>query len=191
MTEAKKKDTPPQNIFAKLMLARTAFHEIDIQKTGHNRFTDYTYFQLGDFLLHAMKCCADQGLVPVVSFSKKYATMTVHDTLNEQAFEIRSPMSTAKLKACHEVQNLGAVLSYERRYLWLTLMECVESDQAESVKPTAELATPEQIAAMYDFQEYMTGGQKAWLETASDKITADQADYVLEKLKEKEAEESE
>ena len=65
-------------------------------------------------------------------------------------------------------------------------MELVENDQAENIKPAAELATPEQIAAMYDYQDYMSGGQKAWLDTASDKITADQAEYVLEKLKEKE-----
>ncbi len=190
------KEKPPENIFAKLMLARIEFHKIDIQKSGHNRFADYHYFELGDFLLPAMQCCADQGLVPVISFSKKYATMTVHDVFPESPginclFTITSPMATANLKACHPVQNLGAVETYERRYLWMTLMELVESDVAENIKPAAELATPEQIAAMYDYQDYMSGGQKAWLETASDKITADQADYVLEKLKEKEAAEDE
>ena len=190
----KAKEKPPENIFAKLMLARIAFHKIDIQKSGHNRFADYHYFELGDFLLQAMQCCADQGLVPVISFSRKYATMTVHDigagNRTHNSFEITSPMSTANLKACHPVQNLGAVETYERRYLWMTLMELVESDVAENIKPAAELATPEQIAAMYDYQDYMSGGQKAWLETASDKITADQAAYVLEKLREKEAEEN-
>lgn len=184
-------EQPPENIFAKLMLARIAFHKIDIQKSGHNRFSDYHYFELGDFLLQAMQCCADQGLVPVISFSTEYATMKVNDITRDCFFEITSPMSTANLKACHPVQNLGAVETYERRYLWMTLMELVESDVAENIKPAAELATPEQIAAMFDFKEYMSDGQIAWLDTASDKITFDQAEYVLEKLKEKEAEESE
>ncbi len=178
-------------IYAKLMHARTAFHEIDIQKTGHNPFSNYDYFELSDFLLPAMKCTGDQGLVPVVSFSIEYAMMTVHDIETGESFCITSPMSTAKLKACHEVQNLGAVESYERRYLWMALMELVESDQAEKVKPASELATPEQIATMFDYKDYMTSGQIAWLDTASDKITESQAAYVLEKLKEKEQAEPE
>jgi len=36
---------------------------------------------------------------------------------------INSPMSSAALKGCHEVQNLGAVQTYLRRYLWVTAME--------------------------------------------------------------------
>ena len=176
-------------LFAKLARARAEFHKIDIQKTGHNEFSNYRYFELGDFLLPAMNCLSVEGLVPVVSFSIKYATMRVYDTDTSEYFEIQSPMSTAKLKACHEVQNLGAVESYERRYLWMTLIELVESDLAETVKPAAERATPEQLAAMHDYKEsgYMTSGQIAWIESAGDKITHDQAEYVLEKLKEKEA----
>ncbi len=186
--EATKVEPSESTIFAKLMRARTAFHAIDIQKSGYNQFSNYHYFELGDFLIPAMDCLAAEGLVPVVTFSHEYATMTVHDVVTGESFVITSPMSTAKLKACHEIQNLGAVESYERRYLWSTLIELVETDQAESVKPAAELANAEQIAAMYEYKDsgFMTSGQIAWLETASDKITAEQADYVLEKLKEKE-----
>jgi hypothetical protein len=136
----------------------------------------------------AMKCLDNQGLIPVVSFSHEYATMTVFDVVSGSALVITSPMSSAKLKACHEVQNLGAVETYERRYLWLALMEVVEGDPIE-VAVAVELATPEQIAAMYDYAEtdLMTDGQKAWIKSAGDKITNDQAAYVLEKLHEKEA----
>ena len=136
----------PISIYAKLMQARIEFHKIDIQKSGHNLFSDYRYFELSDFLIPAMQCMGNEGLVPVISFSVEYATMTVHDIETGHVFVITSPMSSANLKACHEVQNLGAVESYERRYLWMTLMELVESDQAENVKPAAELASPEQIA---------------------------------------------
>jgi len=46
--------------------------------------------------------------------------------------EITSPMSSAALKGCHEVQNLGAVQTYIRRYLWVTAMEIVEHDAIDS-----------------------------------------------------------
>ena len=182
---------PVVSIYGKLMQARIEFHEIDIQKTGHNTFTNYRYFELSDFLLPAMRCMGKQGLVPIVSFNVEYARMRVYCIETGKRFEITSPMSTAKLKACHEIQNLGAVETYERLYLCRTLNELVESDQAENVKPASELASPEQIAAMFDYKDYMTPGQIAWLDAASDKITADQAEYVLGQLKETEKSESE
>jgi len=43
-----------------------------------------------------------------------------------------SPMSTASLKGCHEVQNLGAVETYLRRYLYQTAFEIMESDFVEN-----------------------------------------------------------
>jgi len=57
--------------------------------------------------------------------------------------------------------------------------------EAEPIK----LATEKQLAELDDYAQtdYMTDGQKAWLEAARDKITEDQASYALEKLKEKEA----
>lgn len=47
------------------------------------------------------------------------------------------------------------------------------------------LASDEQLAALADYAEtdYMTSGQKHWFAAARDKITFDQAEYVLEKLK--------
>ena len=50
----------------------------------------------------------------------------------------------------------------------------------------------EQLAAMHDYASnepeagLMTSGQVAWLNSAGDKISKDQAAYVLEKIKEKE-----
>jgi len=41
-------------------------------------------------------------------------------------------MSTAALKGCHEVQNLGAVQTYIRRYLWVAALEIVESDVVDA-----------------------------------------------------------
>ena len=37
-------------------------------------------------------------------------------------------MSEANLKGCHAIQNVGAVQSYQRRYLYMTALEIVEQD---------------------------------------------------------------
>jgi hypothetical protein len=47
-------------------------------------------------------------------------------------------MADANLKGCHPIQNLGAVETYTRRYLWVTAMEIVEHDALDSSAPLKE-----------------------------------------------------
>ena len=177
-----------KNIYAKLMAARQEFHAIKLVKSGHNEFSNYRYFQLEDFMPFALKCLDAQGLIPVVSFSADLATMTIYEIKGEGTIVITSPLSSAKLKACHEVQNVGACESYSRRYLWLALFEVVEGDPIEGSKVAIEPATPEQLANLWEYAEtdFMNDGQRVWLEKANDKITFDQAEYALKKLREAE-----
>ena len=50
----------------------------------------------------------------------------------EEVIIITSPMSEAALKGCHPVQNLGAVETYIRRYLWVAALEVVEHDSLDA-----------------------------------------------------------
>jgi hypothetical protein len=112
----------------KLAQARTQFHARQLKKTGRNEFAGYDYFELADFLVPALEIFAELKLIGVVSFGIDMATMTITDLEDGTQHLITSPMSTAKLKACHEVQNLGAVQTYLRRYLWVAALEIVEHD---------------------------------------------------------------
>ena len=47
-------------------------------------------------------------------------------------------MSSASLKGCHEVQNLGAVETYIKRYLYQNCFEIVESDVLDETMNPAE-----------------------------------------------------
>ncbi len=119
-------------VLVKLNEARKRFHATKIEKTGHNKFAGYKYFELSDFLVPALNIFESLKLSAVVSFGKELATMTLTDLEDGTQFVITSPMSTAALKACHEVQNLGAVQTYLRRYLWVAALEIVEHDAIDS-----------------------------------------------------------
>ena len=45
---------------------------------------------------------------------------------------ITSPFGSAALKGCHEVQNIGAVETYQRRYLYTAAMEVLEHDALDA-----------------------------------------------------------
>ena len=50
----------------------------------------------------------------------------------DSTITISSPMGSAALKGCHEVQNIGAVETYQRRYLWVAALEIVEHDALDA-----------------------------------------------------------
>lgn len=130
------------NIYEKLAKARQQFHASRLTKSGHNKFAGYKYFELSDFVQVGMKCLNDQGLVPVISFDASEAKLTLFDTQSESTIVITSPMADAQLKGCHPIQNLGAVQTYQRRYLWVTLLEIIEHDALDSSKPLEDQKLP-------------------------------------------------
>jgi len=134
------------NVYQKLNAARDQFHSQKLKKSGHNKFANYYYFELGDFIIPALQIFHEVGLTSVISFGTENAVMEIVNTEKpEQKVFITSPMSTAALKGCHEVQNLGAVQTYLRRYLWVAALEIVEHDALDATtgrKGDAPIVTP-------------------------------------------------
>lgn len=125
-------------VHKKLMEARIALQSAPLKKSGHNKFAGYQYFELGDFLPTINQIFSKVGLCGVVSFDKELATLTITDTDDNSEIKLTSPMADANLKGCHPIQNLGAVETYTRRYLWVSAMEIVEHDALDSSAPLKE-----------------------------------------------------
>ena len=125
-------------VHKKLMEARIALQAAPLKKSGHNKFAGYQYFELGDFLPTINQIFSKIGLCGVVSFDKELATLTITDTDDGSQILQTSPMADANLKGCHPIQNLGAVETYTRRYLWVSAMEIVEHDALDSSAPLKE-----------------------------------------------------
>jgi len=115
-------------VYKKLMEARINLQGMKLNKSGQNKFAGYQYFELGDFLPAVQAIFDRVGLCGVVSFTADMATLTITDTEDFSQIVLTSPMGSAALKGCHEVQNIGAVETYQRRYLWVSAMEIVEHD---------------------------------------------------------------
>ena len=121
------------NVYQKLNEARERFHQSKLNKSGQNKFAGYKYFELSDFVVPALQIFKEVGLTSIISFGKETADMRiVNNEKPDEVILIESPMSTAALKGCHEVQNLGAVQTYLRRYLWVAALEIVEHDALDA-----------------------------------------------------------
>jgi len=120
------------SVYKKLQQARVALQGKKLTKSGKNKFAGYEYFELGDFLPTIQTICNDVGLCGVLSFNNEMAYLQINDVVDGTSIMFTSPMSSAALKGCHDVQNLGAVQTYLRRYLWTNAFEIVEHDALDA-----------------------------------------------------------
>lgn len=163
------------SVYKKLQKARIALQGQKLTKSGKNKFAGYEYFELGDFLPAIQTICNDIGLCGVVSFSNEMAYLQINDVEDGTSIMFTSPMSSASLKGCHDVQNLGAVQSYLRRYLWVNAFEIVEHDALDAtmgkeepvkkIEPKPVPAKPKPTTGAWQISLADNEDIGAWMET--------------------------
>jgi hypothetical protein len=161
------------SVYKKLMDARKELRQTSMKKSGVNKFAGYSYFELADFLTPIMDIFDKLGLCGVVSFTGDIASLTITDIESKESLVITSPMGSAALKGCHEVQNIGAVETYQRRYLWVAAMEIVEHDALDS--------SPGPVDTKPVLKHSPTAGIFELLEPARKAVISDCADAMRER----------
>ena len=128
-------------VYKKLADARRMMRSRTLKKSGHNKFAGYNYFELGDFLHPALEIFDELGLISIVSFTKEQAELCIVDTVGGGEIVFTCPFGSAALKGCHEVQNMGACQTYNRRYLYTLALELLEHDALDSTTGSGNIET--------------------------------------------------
>ncbi|EMJ5872617.1 ERF family protein [Clostridioides difficile] len=117
------------NIYIKLMDVRIKFNKLDIKKSGQNKFANFKYFELADFLPQATELLEKAKLCPIVTFTNDYATLTlINGEKPTEEIIFTSPMRELQLKGSNELQALGGIETYQTRYLYIQLLNITEND---------------------------------------------------------------
>ncbi len=127
------------NIYQKLIEARHQFLEAGVEPSGKHIQLEFKYFELKDIVPVATRIFKELGLVSLVSFNKEEATMTVVncDSPEEQILftspmrEINVIVSNTGKQVTNEIQTLGSMETYQRRYLYLMALDVVENDSID------------------------------------------------------------
>ena len=121
-----------KNIYQRLSINRAELQKAELKKSGENKFTHYTYYELGDFLPTVNKLNNEYGLTTRFLLKDKLATLLLQNVDNPEdkiTFEI--PVKDAGVKGASDIQNLGAQITYLRRYLLMIAYEIAEGDIIE------------------------------------------------------------
>lgn len=123
------------NIYEKLNAARLQIAETGLSKTGNNTFAGFKYFELSEILPVVTKVNNELGLFSAFSFLRDTATLEIVNAEKPEekvTFSFAYSPDGAKLKACHQIQNEGAVQTYIKRYLYQNAYEIAEADQLDA-----------------------------------------------------------
>lgn len=127
------------NIYEKVQAVKTELAKKKLKMSGKNEFAKYDYFELDDFLSPLNELMQEYKMTAYPSFTAELATLTaVNCEAPEEKITVTSPMGTANLKGCHEVQNIGAVETYQRRYLYQALFDIAEHDSLNATQGKPE-----------------------------------------------------
>lgn len=156
------------SIYAKLAQARVKLQKENLKKTGNNR--SFKYFELKDFLPRVNEIFEELKMCAVVRYSSELATLTIYDCEKDESIEFASPMVQKALPSGTEIQNLGAIQTYQRRYLYLTALEIVEDDLVDSIPPEKA-------------EQKKQESQKHYNKSTQQNVNSTQDKLILDKLK--------
>ena len=144
------KDVSKMNVYQKLAISRAKLGNRPLKKSGFNKFSGFSYFELSDFISEITKIFKDLNLVSVfkikpndLGIETAYMDIINADNPND-IVSFEASTAEATVKGASTIQVLGAKHTYMRRYLWLEAMEIAENDaqdaqdKSKEEKPTTQ-----------------------------------------------------
>lgn len=122
--------TQDKNIYQRIQQARVDLQESGLKKSGLNKHTNVSYFELGDFLPKVNEILNQQDLMTQFGMDKKRAW--IHFFHQDKKLTFSIDRINAVLPKATEIQSHGATITYLRRYLMMIALEIAENDLVDS-----------------------------------------------------------
>lgn len=130
------------SIYTKLQEARVALQKMKLKKSGENSYSKFKYFELMDFIPQMNELFLNLKLASNFSIVNDEAVLLICDTEEEtEPIKFTLPVKEAEVKGCTPVQNLGALNTYLKRYLYLNALEIVEADALDPIAGSSAICT--------------------------------------------------
>jgi len=149
------------NIYEKLSEARIRLQEMNLRKSGKNKFAGFSYYELSDFIPTINKLFNELKLFSIFSVKSDIATLEVVNTENpDEDVSFTSHVASVDLKGCTAIQGVGAAHTYLKRYLYMNALEIVEHDALDATvgdnkldysKTIDNIADVKQLNSTYQF----------------------------------------
>lgn len=144
--ENKAFDYSNMSIYKKIQIVKQRILESNLKKSGENKFAGFKYYELADFTPAIINLCNEVGLFTKVTFDNEIAKLIIiNSDKPDQREEYTSPMRTLELKGCNQIQALGGVETYSRRYLYMSAFDIIENDMFDGKSGDTTSSEPRKL----------------------------------------------
>jgi len=157
-----------KNVYQKLSFVRAELVKRQIKKSGKNTYSNFIYYELGDFLPHINELNNEVGLMTRFNISPKseYAperavleVINVDKPEEKIIFDSETANVQIGVKAngtggADPIQNLGGKITYMRRYLMMSAYEIGEADEVDAAKEQTP-ARPNELSISLEQFKYL------------------------------------
>jgi hypothetical protein len=116
------------NFLSRINSVKIALIDAKLKKSGKNNFSGFEYYELSDISPTLERLCQDNKIFLHFSFTESEGILTIFDCESEKSLSYKSPSKSLTLKGCNEIQALGGVQTYLRRYLIFMAFNITEPD---------------------------------------------------------------
>ena len=125
-------DTSKMSIYEKIQKARVMILNIALKKSGKNEKYNYEFFEFVYFIPYSILIFSQLKLYSAFNLHETIGELTIRNLENLSEMEIFScPTKFASLRSTGDTtaQDLGATITYIKRYLYLNVLELTEHDE--------------------------------------------------------------
>lgn len=156
------------NIYEKLQKARVELQSLGLKMGGHNKFADFKYFELKDFLPKVNEIFEKLKLFSKFDLLENEGVLTVINIeKTDETITFVTPKAEIVLKGQNGLQMIGSTHTYLKRYCYLNALEIVEDDAINAIidkdkySKQQELTEKEQIQKAVEYiNSHLKGNEK-------------------------------
>lgn len=156
-----------KNIYQKIQEVRVQLQNMNLKKSGKNTYSNFAYYELGDFLPQLNNLMLSNDIMTAFSIVKtsevEEAVLEVFNSSKpEEMVDFRLPTAEVEIGkkkdgtgGAEPIQNLGGKATYMRRYMMMIAFEIIESDYVDKNPITEEISDKdiEKIEAVKSLDE--------------------------------------
>ena len=178
---------------------RVKLQDAKLKKSGKNKFAGFDYFELADFLPKLNELMLEEGVNDRFYIKDDYATLELVKDAEKNIYTIpffvyATPLNKNGVPSMQDIQYLGALNTYYKRYLYLNAFgitdgEIIDSmdngtNEDEKIEPKATPKQIEMLKKLYNEEEIEKIYEWAKVANLND-LTVSQASALISKRKDK------
>ena len=189
------------NLNQSIISIRVKLQSAKLKKSGKNKFAGFDYFELADFLPKLNELMLEESINDLFNIEDGKATLTLIKGEERQVYSIPfilfdTPVNLKQdtktgeireIKSMQDIQYLGALNTYYKRYLYLNAFGITDGDVIDAMdnqqeqKKTSKKATPNQIKKVQELVSDIPKMLEYYKVEKVEDLTIEQASEIIAK----------